>query len=320
MATTRVCRPRTAGNPAEDALGHTSYSPPRAVGRRCHPGRARAASGDRRTGDGSALRHRRGSLPVDAIEQILGARGSVSAGVLSVSLDRTDIGPVKGALGVTFPPAFEIGGGLTFQPLGADLAFFNGDLALKPGELNPVIDAIQSGGPGLSGDAPALLRPGPDGVVHPLPWRRASAYARQGDPPRARRDRHVVVSDADSDDYDALVLPGGVANPDALRTDRDALGFVKAIFAAGKPVGVICHGPWTLVEADLVRGRTLTSWPSLRTDIVNAGGTWTDQEVVVDHGLVSSRKPDDLPAFCSKLIEEFAEGRHKIAAADAPRS
>jgi protease I len=122
------------------------------------------------------------------------------------------------------------------------------------------------------------------------------------------------------DDYDAPSCPGGVANPDALRTDRDALEFVKAIFAAGKPVGVICHGPWTLVEADLVRGRILTSWPSLRTDIVNAGGTWTDQEVVVDHGLVSSRKPDDLPAFCSKLVEEFAEGRHKIAAADAPRS
>src|SRR4051812_7437453 len=94
----------------------------------------------------AALRHRRGRLPVDAIEQIVGARGSVSAGVLSVSLDRTDIGPVKGPLGVTFPPAFEISGDLTFQPLGADLAFFNGDLALKPGELNPVIDAIQSGG------------------------------------------------------------------------------------------------------------------------------------------------------------------------------
>jgi len=129
----------------------------------------------------------------------------------------------------------------------------------------------------------------------------------------------VVVADADPDRYDGLVLPGGVANPDALRTDPDALRFVKAIFAAGKPVGVICHGPWTLVEADLVRGRTLTSWPSVRTDIINAGGEWVDREVVVDHGLVSSRKPDDLPAFCAKLVEEFAEGRHAVAAGGATR-
>ena len=129
----------------------------------------------------------------------------------------------------------------------------------------------------------------------------------------------VVVADADPDDYDGLVLPGGVANPDALRTNSDALRFVKAIFTAGKPVGVICHGPWTLVEADVVRGRTLTSWPSVRTDIMNAGGDWVDREVVVDNGLVSSRKPDDLPAFCAKLLEEFAEGRHEVAAAGATR-
>jgi protease I len=129
----------------------------------------------------------------------------------------------------------------------------------------------------------------------------------------------VVVGDADPDDYDGLVLPGGVANPDALRTDADALAFITAIFEAGKPVGVICHGPWTLVEADLVRGRRLTSWPSVRTDIVNAGGEWIDREVVVDHGLVSSRKPDDLPAFCAKIVEEFAEGRHEVAAAGATR-
>jgi protease I len=125
------------------------------------------------------------------------------------------------------------------------------------------------------------------------------------------------LEDADADDYDALVLPGGVANPDQLRTDERAIQFVQQIFAAGKPVGVICHGPWTLVEADLVRGRKLTSWPSLQTDIRNAGGEWVDEEVVVDEGLVSSRKPDDLPAFCAKIVEEFAEGRHQTAQADA---
>lgn len=125
------------------------------------------------------------------------------------------------------------------------------------------------------------------------------------------------LEDADPDDYDALVLPGGVANPDQLRTDERAIQFVQQIFTAGKPVGVICHGPWTLVEADLVRGRKLTSWPSLQTDIRNAGGEWVNEEVVVDQGLVSSRKPDDLPAFCSKIVEEFTEGRHETAQAGA---
>jgi protease I len=120
----------------------------------------------------------------------------------------------------------------------------------------------------------------------------------------------VAVQDADASRYDGLVLPGGVANPDALRMDPDAVAFTRAFFEQAKPVGVICHGPWTLVEGDLVRGRTLTSWPSLQTDIRNAGGNWVDQEVVVDEGLVSSRKPDDLPAFCSKIVEEFAEGKH----------
>jgi deglycase len=120
-----------------------------------------------------------------------------------------------------------------------------------------------------------------------------------------------TVDQANADDYDGLVLPGGVANPDRLRTDENVVRFVRSFFEAGKPVAVICHGPWTLVEADVVRGRTLTSWPSLKTDIRNAGGEWVDEEVHVDHGLVTSRKPDDLPAFCDKLVEEICEGRHE---------
>ncbi len=120
-----------------------------------------------------------------------------------------------------------------------------------------------------------------------------------------------AVSEASADDYAGLVLPGGVANPDVLRTDADAVQFVRSFFEAGKPVAAICHGPWTLVEADVVKGRTLTSWPSLRTDIENAGGAWVDEEVHVDRGLVTSRKPDDLPAFNAKLVEEFAEGVHR---------
>ena len=126
-----------------------------------------------------------------------------------------------------------------------------------------------------------------------------------------------AVSDANADDYDGLVLPGGVANPDFLRTDQNAVRFVHRFVEAGKPIGAICHGPWTLVEADVLRGRTVTSWPSLKTDIRNAGGVWVDEEVHVDNGLVTSRKPDDLPAFCSKIVEEFAEGRHEKMAASA---
>jgi protease I len=119
-----------------------------------------------------------------------------------------------------------------------------------------------------------------------------------------------AVGDADAGEYDGLVLPGGVANPDQLRTDDGAVEFIRAIFAAGKPVGVICHGPWSLIEAGVVEGRTLTSWPSLQTDLRNAGAEWVDEEVHVDDGLVSSRNPDDLPAFSAKIVEEFAEGIH----------
>lgn len=124
-----------------------------------------------------------------------------------------------------------------------------------------------------------------------------------------------AVADVSAADYDGLVLPGGVANPDFLRMDEDAVRFVREFVEGGKPVGVICHGPWTLIEADVVRGKTLTSFPSVRTDLRNAGATWVDEEVHVDNGLVSSRRPDDLPAFCDKIVEEFAEGRHEELAA-----
>jgi len=120
-----------------------------------------------------------------------------------------------------------------------------------------------------------------------------------------------AVKDAEASEFDGLVLPGGVANPDQLRTKPEALEFVRSFFEAGKPVGVICHGPWTLIDAGVAKGRTLTSWPSLQTDLRNAGAEWVDEEVHVDQGLVTSRKPDDLEAFNAKIVEEFAEGVHE---------
>jgi len=119
-----------------------------------------------------------------------------------------------------------------------------------------------------------------------------------------------LVEEADASDYDALMIPGGVGNPDQLRGDENVVSFVRDFFEAGKPVAAICHAPWVLVEAGVVRDRKLTSWPTLQTDIRNAGGNWVDKEVVVDSGLVTSRKPDDIPAFNKKMIEEFAEGVH----------
>lgn len=124
-----------------------------------------------------------------------------------------------------------------------------------------------------------------------------------------------TLADVKAADYDGLVLPGGVANPDALRMDEKAVAFIKDFFKDAKPVAAICHGPWTLVEAGVLKGRTVTSWPSLKTDIINAGGKWVDEEVHVDNGLVTSRKPDDLDAFCRKAIEEFAKETHKGRAA-----
>ena len=124
----------------------------------------------------------------------------------------------------------------------------------------------------------------------------------------------VALDSASADAFDALLLPGGVANPDQLRTLPAAVAFVRAFVEAGKPIAAICHGPWTLIEAGGVRGRKMTSWPSLKTDLTNAGASWVDEEVVTDGGLVTSRKPDDIPAFNRKMIEEVAEGRHAVGA------
>jgi len=127
----------------------------------------------------------------------------------------------------------------------------------------------------------------------------------------------LTLAEAKPQDYDALLIPGGLMNPDTLRSTEEALEFVRHFFREQKPVAAICHGPWVLIDASVVRGRTLTSWPAIKTDVRNAGGNWVDQEVVVDNGLVTSRKPDDIPAFNEKMIEEFAEGRHQAASGTA---
>lgn len=129
-----------------------------------------------------------------------------------------------------------------------------------------------------------------------------------------RVDVDSTVADADPSDYDALVIPGGHFNPDTLRVDDDALAFTRAMVSAGKPVAAICHGPWVLADADVLNGRTVTSVPNIRRDIERAGARWQDEAVMVDQGLITSRTPDDLPAFCAKLVEEVAEGRHGAAA------
>lgn len=127
----------------------------------------------------------------------------------------------------------------------------------------------------------------------------------------------ITLEDVKPQDFDALMIPGGLMNPDALRSTDDALGFVRHFFNEGKPVAAICHAPWVLIDAGVVSGRTLTSWPAIKTDVWNAGGNWVDKEVVVDNGLVTSRKPDDIPAFNEKMIEEFCEGHHEQKSAVA---
>jgi protease I len=130
-------------------------------------------------------------------------------------------------------------------------------------------------------------------------------------------DVDLTLDEARPEEFDALLIPGGLMNPDALRSNDDALEFTRHFFREGKPVAAICHGPWVLIDAGVVRGRTLTSWPAIKTDVKNAGGKWVNEEVVVDNGLVTSRKPDDIPAFNKKMIDEFCEGRHEAMATAA---
>jgi protease I len=177
---------------------------------------------------------------------------------------------------------------------GKKIAFLVANEGVEQVELESPWGAVQEAGAEVE-----LIAPSDDDV-------QAFNHLDKGDTFEVDR----TVSEADPAEYDGIVLPGGVANPDELRIDDDAVAFVRAFFEAGKPVAAICHAPWTLVEADVVRGRTLTSWPSLETDIRNAGGNWVDEEVHVDAGLVTSRRPDDLDAFNPKVVEEFAEGVH----------
>jgi protease I len=147
-----------------------------------------------------------------------------------------------------------------------------------------------------------------------------SIQGMQHDQPGDKVAVDVPLDEADAGNYDALMMPGGLINPDTLRTNKLALEFVRRFFADGKPVAAICHAPWVLIDAGLVKGRTLTSWPAIKTDVKNAGGDWVDREVVVDHGLVTSRRPDDIPAFNAKMIEEFSEGIHAEQAAAASQA
>ena len=177
---------------------------------------------------------------------------------------------------------------------GKRIAFLVANEGIEQVELERPWEAVED-----AGGRPELIAPEPG---------RAQAFNHLDKGDTFEVDR--TAAEADPGDYDGLVLPGGVANPDQLRTDADAVRFVRAFFEAGKPVGAICHAPWTLIEAGVVEGRTLTSWPSLQTDLRNAGADWVDEEVHVDEGLVTSRKPDDLDAFNAKIVEEFAEGVH----------
>jgi protease I len=172
---------------------------------------------------------------------------------------------------------------------GRRVAFLTANEGVEQVELTQPWDAVRD-----AGGEPVLIAPSMTTV-------QAFNHLDKGDTFQP----DTTVANAHADDYDALVLPGGVANPDQLRTDDGAVAFVKAFAATDKPIAVICHGPWTLVEADVVKGKTITSWPSLQTDLENAGATWVDQQVVVDGPLISSRNPDDLPAFCSALVEHL---------------
>jgi protease I len=181
------------------------------------------------------------------------------------------------------------------QLKGKRIAFLVANEGVEQVELTEPLEAVREAGAEAD-----LIAPADEAV-------QAFNHLDKGD----RFSPDKTAEEAAADDYDGLVLPGGVANPDQLRTKPEAVELIRAFFEAGKPVGAICHGPWTLVEADVVRGRTLTSWPSLQTDLRNAGANWVDEEVHVDQGLVSSRKPDDLEAFNAKIVEEFAEGVHE---------
>jgi protease I len=173
---------------------------------------------------------------------------------------------------------------------GKQVAFLVAAEGIEQVELTEPWKAVQE-----AGGSPKLLSPKPGKVQAFNHLDKADTF-----------DVDAPVADADPASFEALVLPGGVANPDALRMNKDAVEFVRSFVESGKPVAVICHGPWTLVEAGVLSGRTITSWPSLQTDIRNAGGTWVDEEVVVDGNLISSRKPDDLKAFNAKLLEALA--------------